>query len=137
MEKIPAILEKYEGSFRVTPERPTKRNKDGNNQFRKVKAEIFHWEETDSMDIFLIPPRNPTAASTRVVKRFSWNGSVVRSIYGCYRINLPSQDEHGTTLTIKKLTEYAAEAQRWINEDRKTFTPQRTQQPPNPRRGNL
>lgn len=123
MEKIPAILEKYEGSFRVTPERPTKRNKDGNNQFRKVKAEIFHWEETDSMDIFLIPPRNPTAASTRVVKRFSWNGSVVRSIYGCYRINLPSQDEHGTTLTIKKLTEYAAEAQRWINEDMKTFTP--------------
>lgn len=123
MEKIPAILEKYDGSFRVTPERPTKRNKDGKNEFRKVKAEIFHWEESDSMDIFLCPPKNPSAATTKVVKRFSWGGSISRSIYGKYRINLPFDDEHGTPLSLAHIKSYAAEAQRWINEDMKTFSP--------------
>ena len=117
MEKIPAILEKYEGSFRVTPERPTKRNKDGKNEFRKVKAEIFHWEATDSMDIFLCPPKNPTAACTRVVKRFDWDGSISRSIYGKYRISMPSQGPDGKPLTIKQLAAHVAEAQRWILED--------------------
>lgn len=123
MEKIPAILEKYDGSFRVTPERPTKRNKDGKHEFRKVKAEIFHWEETDSMDIFLCPPRNPAAASTKVVKRFDWDGSISRSIYGKYRINMPSQGSDGKPLTIKQLSAYMSEAQKWILEDMKTFSP--------------
>ncbi len=122
MEKIPAILEKYEGSFRVTPERPTRRNKDDKHEFRKVKAEIFHWEETDSMDIFLCPPKNPTAATTKVVKRFEWGGSISRSIYGKYRINLPAEDNDGKPLGSMTLQKYACSAQNWIEEDRKTAT---------------
>ena len=121
MDKVNAILEKYEGSFRITPERPTKRGKGITSTFKKVKAELFHWEESDSMDIFVIPPSNPTAATTRVVKRFSWGGSVSRSIYGKYRISLPFDDEHGKQLTLKEIQAYAAEAQKWIAEDRKNF----------------
>ena len=117
-------MEKFDGSFRITPERPTKRNKDEKNQFRKVKAEIFHWEASDSMDIFFIPPRNPTAASTRVVKRFSWGGTITRSIYGKYRISIPFDDDFGKPLSLKDVQAHAAEAQRWIGEDRKTFVPQ-------------
>ena len=119
MEKVPAILEKYEGSYRITPERPTKKNRSVQSSFQKVKAELFRWEETDAMDIFICPPRNPSAASTRVVKRFDWDGSIVRSIYGKYRINMPSQGTDGKPLTIKQLSAYAAEAQRWIMEDLK------------------
>lgn len=122
MEKIPAILEKYEGSFRVTPERPTKRNKDGKNEFRKVKAEIFHWEETDSMDIFLCPPKNPAIATTKVVKRFEWGGSISRSIYGKYRINLPAEDNDGKPIGSMTLQKYARDAHYWIEEDKKTAT---------------
>lgn len=124
MEQIPAILEKYADSFRVTPERPTKKTKGVTSHFKKVKAELFHWEESDAMDIFIIPPRNPAAASTRVVKRFPWGGSITRSIYGKYRISIPFDDDHGNPLSLAHIKAYAAEAQRWISDDRKTFNPQ-------------
>lgn len=126
MKKIHAIMEKYDGTIRITPECPTKQNKDNENEVRRVKANVIHWVATDAMDIFLCPPRNPIAATTRVVKRFPWNGSIVRSIYGCYRINLPSQDEHGNSLTIKQLNSYVSEAQKWILEDKKCFKPKTT-----------
>lgn len=124
MDKVNAILEKYEGSFRITPERPTRRGKGITSTFKKVKAELFHWEESDSMDIFVIPPSNPTAATTRVVKRFPSGVTVSRSIYGKYRISMPFDDDFGKPLTIKQVQENAAEAQRWIAEDRKNFNPQ-------------
>lgn len=124
MEKVPAILEKYEGSYRITPERPTKKNRSVQSSFLKVKAELFRWEETDAMDIFIVPPKNSANATTKVVKRFDWGGSISRSIYGKYRINLPADDiGSGKALTIKQLTDYAAQAQRWIAEDTKTFKP--------------
>lgn len=123
MEKIPATLEKYDGSFRVTPERPTKKTKGSTSNFKKVRAELFHWEESDAMDIFIIPPRNPLAATSRVVKAFDW-GSVTRSIYGCYRMSLAALDREGKPYTIKEISAHAAEAQRWIAEDTKTFQPQ-------------
>mgnify|MGYP003298274619 CR=1 FL=1 len=123
MEKVPAILEKYDGSYRITPERPTKKNKGGQSTYQKVKAELFRWEETDAMDIFIVPPRNSANATTKVVKRFDWGGSISRSIYGKYRINLPFDNEHGAPLTLKKLADYSREAQLWILDDRQNFKP--------------
>ena len=130
MDKIPAILESYDTSCRVTPERPLK--KKGGNEFKKIKAEIFRWESSGAMDIFFLPPPNPLAASTKVVRRFDWGGSVTRSIYGNYRMSFSYTDRHGNPYKASEQQSHMREMMAWIAEDAKTFKPEHKTRTDNP-----
>lgn len=119
MDKVNATMERYGGSLRITPERPFKGKKKTGNEWHRVKAEIFHWEESDAMDVFILPPRNPALAVTQVVKRFAWGGSISRSIYGQYTMRLSPKPND--TLDSGLYADYLQEMLLWIANDRKTF----------------
>ena len=123
MDKVNAILESYDVSCRITPERPLKNSAKAKGCMKR-RAYIYHWQESDSMDIFFCPPPNPANAASRLVHRFAWGGSVTRSIYGTYRINLNYADDRGEPFKASEYQSHLREVLAWIAEDKKTFVPE-------------
>lgn len=86
MDKVNATMECYDRSYRITPERPLRR-KGGKSEFTRVKAEIYHWQESDAMDIFLLPTeKNLSKQTTQLIKRYQPAGTITRSTRGRYRL---------------------------------------------------
>lgn len=115
MDKVNAFMECYDRSYRITPERPLRR-KGGKREFTRVKAEIYHWQESDAMDIFLLPTdKNLSKCTTELIKRYQPAGSITRSTKGRYSLrfdfNGDDLDEMRNTLPdiLLQMMEYVRE----------------------------